>query len=116
MVFSYQTVLRFENQPLPDTPENVLKSYCSGMRILGERSMPGVPADAQERAEQPSKILKPNEMIFLGVVAEEPLVCFGATLQKVKLLTDEENPRGGDVRRHDPQREDPTLLPICALC
>jgi hypothetical protein len=45
-VAEYQTVLRFENQPLPDTPENVLKSYCSAMRILGERSIPGVPADA----------------------------------------------------------------------
>lgn len=89
----YQTVLRFENEPLPDTAENVLKSYCSGMRTLGERSMPGVPADAQERAEQASKILKPNEMIFLGVVAEEPLVCYGVILQKVKLLSDAENPQ-----------------------
>jgi len=92
-VAEYQTVLSFENQTLPDTPENVLKSYCSGMRMLGERSMPGVPLDAQERSEQASKILKPNEMIFLGVVAEEPLVCYGATLQKVKLLSDEENPQ-----------------------
>jgi hypothetical protein len=32
-------------------------------------------------------------MIFLGVVAEEPLVCYGVILQKVKLLSDAENPQ-----------------------
>src|SRR5204863_9203655 len=92
-VAEYQTVVSFENQTLPDTPENVLKSYCSGMRMLGERSMPGVPLDAQERSERASKIPRPNEMIFLGVLAEEQLVCYWATLQKVKLLSDEENPQ-----------------------
>jgi hypothetical protein len=92
-VAEYQTVLRFENQALPDTAQNVLKGYCNGMRMLGERSMPGISADARDRVEQALKLVKSNEMIFLGVVAEEPLVCYGATVQKVKLLSDDENPQ-----------------------
>jgi hypothetical protein len=89
----YQTVLRLENQPLPDTPQNVLNSYCNAMRMLGERSMPGTAPSAQERAEQAVKLIKTNEMIFLGVLVEEPLVCYGATLQKLNLLTEQENPQ-----------------------
>src|SRR5947208_2875445 len=31
----YQTAMRLEHAPLPDTPENVLRKYCSTMRMLG---------------------------------------------------------------------------------
>jgi hypothetical protein len=92
-VAEYQTVRRFENLALPDTPQNVVKSYCDGMRMLGERSMPGIGPDVQERAEHASKVVKSNELLFIGVVAEEPLVCYGASFQKVRLLSDQENPQ-----------------------
>jgi hypothetical protein len=70
-----------------------MDSYCNGMRALGEKLMPDLRLDAEERSDQALKVVKPNEMVFLGVIAEEPLVCYGAILQKVKLLSDDDHPQ-----------------------
>jgi hypothetical protein len=44
----------------------------------------------QKRAEQAAKAIHLNEIRVLGVVAEDLLVCYAATLQKLKLETREE--------------------------
>ena len=52
--------------------------------------MGGTAMGTQERAEQALNIAGVNQMIFLGVVAEDPLVCYGSLLQKLKAETGEE--------------------------
>jgi hypothetical protein len=88
-VAEYQTLLRLEHAPLPDIPQNVLRAYCDGMRVLSNRSTVGMPQDAQERADQLSKMLRPNETVYISVVAESPLVCYTVTLQKFEAETGE---------------------------
>lgn len=68
----YQTVRSLEDRPLADTPEKVVKGYCDEMRALGQQSTPGMTPDA----------LRGNEIKFLGVVGEDPLVCYSSLLQK----------------------------------
>jgi hypothetical protein len=79
----YQTAIRLEREPLPDTPEKVLGTYCSKMRMLGSRFRADI-AEPQDRSEAAFKIISTDETIHLGVVAEEPLACFEATLRKFK--------------------------------
>ena len=83
----YQTIIELENEPLPNTPEQMIKNYCTNMNTYGNQTTGAAAQDAQERAEQASKLLKLNEIKFLGVVAEDPLVCYSATLQKFKIDT-----------------------------
>jgi hypothetical protein len=83
----YQTIIELENEPLPSTPEQMIKNYCANMNTLGSQSTGATAQDAQERAELASKLLRLNEIRFLGVVAEDPFVCYAATLQKFKIDT-----------------------------
>lgn len=83
----YQTIIELENEPLPHTPEKLVTNYCANMAIMGDQSTGGSKQDVQERAEQASGLLKLNEIKFLGVVAEDPLVCYSGTLQKFKVDT-----------------------------
>ena len=46
--------------------------------------------DPQQRAERASRDLKVNEIKLLGMVAEDPLVCYTATMQKFKVEAREE--------------------------
>jgi hypothetical protein len=86
----YQTVFALEDRPLTDTPEKMVKTYCANMDLLGAQAMPGTTRDVASRAEQASKTSRPNEMKFLGAIATDPLVCYGAAFQKYKLATREE--------------------------
>jgi hypothetical protein len=86
----YQTIIAFESQPLPEEPEKIVQNYCRNMIALGDQAMPGTARGAQKRADQASKLISANEMMFLGVVAEDPLVCYAATLQKFKIDAHEE--------------------------
>jgi hypothetical protein len=42
---------------------------------------------AQERADHFSKMLRQYETLYVGVVAEDPLVCYVATLRKIEVET-----------------------------
>jgi hypothetical protein len=42
---------------------------------------------AQERADHFSKMLMQYETLYVGVVAEDPLVCYAATLRKIEVET-----------------------------
>jgi hypothetical protein len=84
----YQTILELENEPLPDSPEKMIKNYCANMHNMAGR-MAGMTAGQSvgERAEEASLRLDLNEIYLLGVVAEDPSVCYSGTLQKFKVDT-----------------------------
>jgi hypothetical protein len=78
----YQTAIRLEGALLPDTPDKVVRQYCALMRAAANQSIPAI--DPSERSEEASSIVALDQRIYLGVVAEEPLACFGATVRKIK--------------------------------
>jgi hypothetical protein len=86
----YQSVIAFESQPLPETPEKMVQNYCANVDGLGDQTMPGTTRDVESRAEQASKISGLNKVEFLGTLASDPLVCYAATFQKFKLGSREE--------------------------
>jgi hypothetical protein len=86
----YQTIIELENQPLPDTPERLANNFCANANATALRSMDYIVPDPQERAERASKNLKLNEVKLLGAVADDPLVCYTASLQKYTVERREE--------------------------
>lgn len=80
----YQTVIRLETEPLTGPADVVISETCKAMRAKGEQILSGIVPNAKARAEEVLKTVKLNEMKFLGVVAEEPLVCYAALLQKFR--------------------------------
>ena len=76
---------RHELQPLPDTPKKMAKNFCANMHATALRSMGYILSDPQEGAERASRNLKLNEIKLLGTVAEDPMVCYTATIQKFKV-------------------------------
>jgi hypothetical protein len=86
----YQTIIELENQPLPDTPEKMTKNFCANMNATAMGSTVYIVPDPQERAERASKDLNVNEIKLLGTVADDPGVCYGATMQKFKVDAREE--------------------------
>ena len=80
----YQTLIAWENGPLPATPEVTIKTVCDQMQAQGEQMVANMAPDVKARAEQVLKTVQVNEMKFMGVVGEEPLVCYAAMLQKFR--------------------------------
>ena len=78
----YQTVIALQNGDLPDPPQVLVDRYCNSMLAATEQSMPGTGPRAEDRVEAASRIIRVNEMKYLGVAAAEPLVCYAATLHK----------------------------------
>jgi hypothetical protein len=83
----YQTLVSLEGAPLPSAPEAAIKDLCDQMRAQADQLMSDVADNIKERAEQAAEHIKFDEMQFLGVVAQEPLVCYAALLQKFKTET-----------------------------
>jgi hypothetical protein len=88
-IAEYQTILEFENQSLPDKPAKLIQTYCNNMNAFGDQAMPGTERDVGKRAEQAAKVIKVSEMMFLGVAAQDSLVCYAASLQKFKVGSQE---------------------------
>jgi len=80
----YQTLVAWENGPLPAAPEATIKEACNHMHAQGEQLVANMTPDIKARAEQVLKTVQVNEMKFLGVVGEEPRVCYAAMLQKFR--------------------------------
>jgi hypothetical protein len=66
------------------------KNFCTNMNAAAMRSMDYITPDPQQRAERASRDLKVNEIKLLGMIAEDPLVCYTATMQKFKVEGREE--------------------------
>ena len=78
----YQTVIALQDSDLPDPPQVLVDRYCNDMLAASEQSMPGTGPRAEDRVEGASRMVRVNEMKYLGVAAAEPLVCYAATLHK----------------------------------
>jgi hypothetical protein len=78
----YQTVVGFENSPLPDTPDKMILNFCGQLHAADAESSTGPAQDVQKRAERAFESLRVNEIRLLGVVGADPLVCYAALLQK----------------------------------
>jgi hypothetical protein len=80
----YQTLMAWENGPLPALPDVTIKEACDHMRAQGDQLVNDMTPDVKARAERVLKTVQVNEMKFLGVIDEEPGVCYAAMLQKFK--------------------------------
>jgi hypothetical protein len=83
----YQTVIASANAPAPAAPEETIKQLCSKQRQEGEKTMTGLAPDLKTRMEEAVRGVTVNQMRFLGVVAEEPGVCYAAMAQRFKAET-----------------------------
>jgi hypothetical protein len=77
-----QTRIGWDNVQLPMTPEALIKFQCDDMRARGDRTVTDVTPDAQRRLEDVLKTVRINEMQFLGVLDEEPMICYAGLLQR----------------------------------
>ena len=78
-----QTLESLKDKITPMTPEAAEQAICKEMSANGARYATGAKGDLEGRLAQLSKALKINETRFLGVIGEEPRVCYGAMLQKM---------------------------------
>ena len=65
-------------------PDLTVKQVCAKLRTEGEQTLAGLWRENRLRVEGIIKGIKFNEMQFLGVMAEESSVCYGASLVKLK--------------------------------
>lgn len=80
----YQTLTSWENAPLPAAPQEIISSSCDHLRRQGGEVLSTQQAGIAARVEQVLKDVKINEMKFLGVIAEDPLVCYAVMIQKLR--------------------------------
>jgi hypothetical protein len=82
-IAQYETPVRTEHASLPDIPQNLVRTYCDAMRRI-EPAAIGMPQNVEERADHFARMLTQNETLYVGVVAEDPLVCYIAKLRKIE--------------------------------
>jgi len=83
----YQALVATESSDQSAQAADVIKQACAEMRAQGEKMVTDMEPDVRARADQVLKTVKVNEMRFLGVIAEEPTICYAAMLQKFKAET-----------------------------
>jgi hypothetical protein len=92
----YQTVLALEDARPPDEPEKIIKAFCDQLNAIADESTATSMAVIQDRGEQAVKVIRSNEMKFLGAVpiSDEPLVCYAATVHKFTVEAGDEYTQG----------------------
>lgn len=80
----YQTLASMADAASPPAPEQTIKEICANMRAEGEKAVVGMASDMKTRIEQTLKEVKLNQIRFLGVVGEEPGVCYAVLVQRFK--------------------------------
>jgi hypothetical protein len=86
-ISQFQTIVRLEASELPTAPAETVATACNEMRAQGDKLVADMTPDVKARAEQIMQKVKINEMQFMGVVAQDPLVCYAALLQKFRAET-----------------------------
>jgi len=81
-ILQYQTLVGWEHRQLPGPPEAVIKSLCEQMRSHSEKLAFATTPEIVARAEQVLKDVRINRIQTLGVVGEDPLACYLASLKK----------------------------------
>ena len=72
------------NSPAPPAPDEAIKQLCSQQRQEGEKLMTGLAPTMKARVEEAVRGVTVNQTRFLGVVGEEPGVCYSALAQRMK--------------------------------
>jgi hypothetical protein len=92
----YQTVLAFEHARPPDDAEKIIKAFCDQMNTMANESAAASITIIQDRGEQAVKLIRMNEMKFLGAVPvpDEPQVCYAATVHKFTVEAGNEYTQG----------------------
>lgn len=85
----YQTLVSQENNDVTTTGAAIVKAACEQMRGAGEKMVSDMAPGIKARAEAVMKTIEINEQKFLGVVDEEPEICYAALVQKFKAETGE---------------------------
>jgi hypothetical protein len=85
----YQTLVSQENNDVSTTGSAIVKAACAQMRGAGEKMVADMAPGIKARAEAVMKTIELNEQKFLGVIDEEPDICYAALLQKFKAETGE---------------------------
>jgi hypothetical protein len=80
----YQTLASAASAPGPAAPEEAIKQLCSQQRQEGEKLMTGLAPTMKARVEEAVRGVTVNQTRFLGVVGEEPGVCYSAMAQRIK--------------------------------
>jgi hypothetical protein len=83
----YQTVIAAVEAQAPAAPEETIKELCTKQREEGEKTMSGLSPNLKARIEEAVRGVTVNQVRFLGVVAEEPGVCYAAMAQRFKAET-----------------------------
>jgi hypothetical protein len=92
----YQTALAFERSRPPDEPEKIINAFCDQMDAMANEPSAKSMAIIQERGEQAVKLIRTNEIKFLGAVPvkDEPMVCYAATVHKFTVEAGDEYTQG----------------------
>lgn len=84
----YQTIKVWMDRELPEGGQAVVKESCAKLRAEGEKRVSNMLPDVQSRAAEVIKGMKVDEIRFLGVLDENPGVCYAALLQKFRAQND----------------------------
>jgi hypothetical protein len=79
----YQSPIAMLDKPWYAGPGDGIKELCALYRQQGEKVLAGILPDVQSRVEATMRRMRLGEASFLGVLAEEPAVCYAAILQKI---------------------------------
>ncbi len=80
----YQTITVWMDRDLPEGAQSVVKESCAKLRAEGKKLASNMLPNVQSRAAEVIKGMKINEIRFLGVLDENPNVCYAALLQKFR--------------------------------
>jgi hypothetical protein len=83
----YQVAAATIDAPPPPAPDDFMKQHCAAQRKEGERTLSGLAADIKTRIEEAVRGVTVNQVRFMGVMAEEPGVCYAAMVQRFKAET-----------------------------
>jgi hypothetical protein len=83
----YQVAAATVDAAPPPAPDEFIKQHCAVQRKEGERTLSGLAKDIKTRIEEAVRGVTVNQVRFMGVMAEEPGVCYSAMVQRFKAET-----------------------------
>lgn len=78
----YQTITEYENRAAPARPDEFIRSICAILRTRGDELKAKIQVETKA-LENLIDNLTFDETLFMGVVDEEPGVCYAALVQKL---------------------------------
>jgi hypothetical protein len=79
----YQTRIALENSDYTRNGAESIRAICKEMQEQGEKITTGIEQDVRARYEEILKNLKLNETRFIGVLGEEPTICYAAVVTRI---------------------------------